>query len=70
MWSAFDPIGIPKAAIEIPQEHAGSVLARNYARSGPAGKDPPIHASKDELKRAAVATKHRGYWFYIDETDI
>ena len=29
-----------------------------------------IHASKDRPKQAAVAVQHRGYWFYIDDTDM
>jgi hypothetical protein len=68
--STFDLIEILRAAIEIPQEHAGAGLARNYPTTGLAGKNLHIHASKDEPKRAAVAAKHRGYWFYIDETDM
>ncbi len=67
--STFDLVQIARAAIEIPQEHASAGLAINYPTPGLAGKDIHIHASKDKPKRAAVAVKHRGYWFYIDETD-
>jgi hypothetical protein len=68
--STYDLIEILRAAIDIPQEHAAAGLARNYPTLGPAGKEICIHASKDKSERAAVAVKHRGYWFYIDETDM
>jgi hypothetical protein len=68
--STFDIIEILRAAIEIPQEHAGAGLAHSYPIPGLAGEDIHIHASKDKPERAAVAVKHRGYWFYIDETDM
>ena len=29
-----------------------------------------IYTSKDKPKNAEVAVEHRGYWFYIDETDM
>jgi hypothetical protein len=68
--STFDLIQILRAAIEIPQEHASEGLAINYPAPGLAGKDIHIHASKDKPERAAIAIKHRGYWFYIDDTDM
>ena len=34
------------------------------------GKNIRIYASKDKPLQAAVAVKHRGYWFYIDDTDM
>jgi hypothetical protein len=68
--STFDLIEILSAAVEIPQDHASAGLARNYPTPGLAGKDIHIHASKDKPERAAVAVKHRGYWFYIDAADM
>jgi hypothetical protein len=68
--STADLIQILRATVKIPQEHADAGLAMNYPRPGLAGKDIHIHASKDKPKRAAVAVKHRGYWFYIDDTDM
>jgi hypothetical protein len=68
--STYDLIEILRAAIQIPGEHAAAGLARNYPGLGLAGKDIHIHASKDKPKRAAVAVSHRGYWFYIDDTDM
>ena len=68
--STFDLIEILRAAIEIPQEHAGAGLAIRYPKRGLAGENLCIYTSKDEPVRAAVAVKHRGYWFYIHESDM
>ena len=69
--STFDLIEILRAAVEIPQEHAGAGgVARNYPPPGLAGKSIHIHASESRPKRAVLAVKHRGYWFYIDDTDM
>jgi hypothetical protein len=68
--STIDLIMILRAAVQIPEEHAAAGLAINYPVPGLAGKDIHIHASKDRPKRAAVAVRHRGYWFYIDDTDM
>ena len=67
--STFDLIEILRAAVEIPQEHTIAGLAMNYPKPGLIGKNIRIHASKDKPKRAAMAVTHRGYWFYIDDTD-
>ena len=68
--STFDLIQILRAAVEIPQDHVGEGLSFTYPEVGLAGKNLRIHASKDKPKRAAVAVKHRGHWFYIDDTDM
>jgi hypothetical protein len=68
--STYDLIEILRAAIDIPREHTSAGLALNYPIRGLAGKDIQIHSSKDNPKQAAVAVKHRGYWFYIDDADM
>lgn len=68
--STFGIIEILRAAIEIPKEHANAGIAINYPVPGLAGKNIRIHSSKDKPKGAAVAVKHRGYWFYIDDSDM
>lgn len=68
--STLDLIEILKAAIEVPQEHVDKGLAVTYPAIGPIGEKIHIHASKDEPKQAALAIKHRGYWFYIDDRDM
>lgn len=68
--STIDLIQILQASVEIPQEHASEGLAINYPKLGLVGKDIHIYTSKDEPERAAVAVNYRGYWFYIDDTDM
>jgi hypothetical protein len=68
--SILDLIEILKAAIEVPQEHVDAGLAVTYPAMSLTGKNIHIHASKDKPKQAALAVKHRGYWFYIDDTDM
>jgi hypothetical protein len=68
--STFDLMEILRAAIEVPEEHAKAGLSVNYPKTGLAGKNLRILASKDKPERAAVAVRHRGYWFYIHETDM
>ena len=68
--STVDLIQILSAAIEIPQEHTDAGMAINYPTMGLAGKNIHIHSSKDKPNRSAVAVRHRGYWFYIDDTDM
>jgi hypothetical protein len=68
--STYDLIEILRAAIDIPQEHAAAGLARDYPAPGLAGRGIHVRASKGKPKRAAVAVKHRKFWFYIDETDM
>ena len=68
--STFDLIEILRAAIEIPQEHAAAGIAIDYPTPGQAGKNIRIQAAKSKPKRASVAVKHRGYWFYIDDSDL
>jgi hypothetical protein len=68
--STFDLIEILRAAIEIPKEHTDARLAIRYPKRGLAGENLRIHTSKDKPMRAAVAVRHRGYWFYIHESDM
>jgi hypothetical protein len=68
--STFDLIEIFRAAVEIPQAHVDAGLTIDYPMTGLVGKNLRIQASKDKPKHAVVAVKHRGHWFYIDETDM
>jgi len=68
--STFDLIEILRAAVEIPQEQVSAGVAHKYPPPGLAGKDLHIYASKDKPVQPAVAVKHRGYWFYIDDADL
>jgi len=68
--STFDLTEILRAAIEVPQEHASKGLTKKFPPQGLPGKNICIHASKDKPQNAAIAVKHRGYWFYIEDTDL
>ena len=68
--STFDLIEIFRAAVDIPRMHGEAGVARTYPPPGPAGKDIHIHASENRPKGASVAVEYRGYWFYIDDTDM
>jgi hypothetical protein len=68
--STYDLLEILGAGVEVPEEHRRAGLAFDYPPPGLAGKGIRIRASKDKPERRAVAARHRGYWFYIDETDM
>jgi len=68
--STADLIQILRAAIEIPEEHAAAGLVMKHPPVGLAGRGIRIHSSKDRPDKAIVAVRHRGYWFYIDDTDM
>ncbi|MBT3254920.1 MAG: hypothetical protein HN366_00480 [Deltaproteobacteria bacterium] len=68
--SLFDLIEILRAAIEIPEEHVAAGLVHPSPTPGLAGKDLYIHTSEGKPEGAAVSVKYRGYWYYIDQTDM
>jgi hypothetical protein len=68
--STLDLIEILRSTIAIPAEHMNAGMAIDYPTPGPAGEGIRIHATQDKPARAAVAVKHRGYWFYIDDADV
>jgi hypothetical protein len=68
--STFALVQVLQAAVEVPEEHATEGLTIKYPAPGLVGKNIRIRSSKDEPKRAAVAVKHRGYWFYIDDANL
>lgn len=68
--STFDLIEILRSAIEVPREHVNAGISVNYPVLGKTGEKIHIRSSKDKPKSAAMAVKHRGYWFYIDDADV
>ncbi len=68
--STFDLVQILGASIEVPQEHVTEGVTFHYPALGLPGKNIHIYASKEEPKRAAIAVNYRGYWFYIDDSDL
>lgn len=62
------------AAIEVPGEHVkeGVVEARSDRPETSTALDPilRIQSSKNAPKQANVAVQHRGWWYYVDDTDL
>jgi hypothetical protein len=59
------------ASIEVPGEHVKEGLVE--ARSDPPGALRPILrilSSSNAPKQANVAVQHRGWWYYVDDTDL
>jgi hypothetical protein len=65
----MDLIEIMRAAVEIPEEHARAGLTTDYPPMGLPGQGVRVISSKEKPKDQSIATKYRGYWFYIAETD-
>jgi len=68
--SVAEIVLIAAGSIEVPSEHVNAGLVE-------AGPDLPaiypilkIHSSRDAPARANVAVHHRGWWFYVDDTDL
>ena len=68
--STSDLIQILRAAIEVPDEHKNAGVTIDYPAVGLTGKNLRIHSSKNKPARASVIINYRGYWFYIDDTDL
>ncbi|KGM43462.1 hypothetical protein JY97_07130 [Alkalispirochaeta odontotermitis] len=68
--STEDLFEILRASIELPEEHARAGIAIDYPPVGLAGKGVRILTSKEKPEKAALATKYRGYWFYIDDSNL
>jgi hypothetical protein len=61
------------ASIEVPSEDVEAGLVEASADSPWAlGVRPilKIHSSRNAPDRANVAVQHRGWWFYVDDTDV
>jgi len=68
--SVYDLFEIMQAAIVVPPEHAEAGLMRAYPPAGLPGQDIKILFSITKPDNASLAVRYRGYWFYIDETDL
>ena len=62
------------AAIEVPREHVeeGIVQASAEVPKVPRAADPTlrIRSSRSAPEHANVAVQHRGWWYYVDDTDL
>jgi len=68
--STEDLFEILRASIELPEEHARAGIAIEYPPVGLAGQGVRILTSKEKPAKAALATKYRGYWFYIEDSNL
>lgn len=68
--STEDLLEILRATIELPEEHARAGLAIAYPPVGLAGQGVHIVSSKAKPQNGLLATKYRGYWFYIEDSNL
>jgi len=68
--STEDLLEILRASIELPEEHARAGLAIDYPPVGLAGQGVRILTSKEKPKKTSLATKYRGYWYYIEDNNL
>ena len=68
--STEDMLEIFRATIELPEAHELAGIAIDYPPVGPAGEGVRIISSKEKPKNSALATKYRGYWFYIEDSNL
>jgi len=68
--STFSMIEIMRAAVEVPADHASAGLTVTYPPPGLAGQSIRIRSSKRKPEGQSLAVKYRGYWFWINESDL
>ena len=68
--SSYDLIEILREAIDVPKAHLSAGLATHGRTPGLAGNDIRIHTSKQKPDGTAISVTYRGYWYFIDETDM
>jgi hypothetical protein len=68
--STEDLIEILRATIELPEAHAGAGIAIDYPPVGLAGEGVRIITSEEKPRNSPLATKYRGYWFYIEDSNL
>jgi len=68
--STYDLIEILREAIEVPEEHVAAGLAYPSSIPGLAGKGLHINTSGEKPEGAELSVKYRGYWYYIDPSDM
>jgi hypothetical protein len=58
-------------SIEVPEEHVkAGIVAPSPVMADEAGPALRIHSSSSAPSHANVAVEHRGWWYYVDDTDL
>jgi hypothetical protein len=68
--SCHDLFEIMSAAVEVPEEHLEAGIVDKYPPLGAVGSQLAVRSSRSRPKNASIAVPYRGYWFYIDESDL
>jgi hypothetical protein len=68
--SVAEIVLIAAASVEVPSEHVKAGFVEPMADSPAVHTILKIHSSRDAPDRANVAVQHRGWWFYVDDTDL
>ncbi len=67
--SMGDVIGLATRFVDVPAEHAGIVLTLDTVATKPSIPSVRIRSSKEE-PQFPYRIQHRGYWFYVDDSDL
>jgi len=67
--TTFDLVEILRAAVEVPEPDAAAGLVVEFPPMGLPGQGLRIHASTSRPDDSVVAVRHRGYWFFIRDSD-
>jgi hypothetical protein len=68
--SSHDLFEIMSAAVQIPDEHVEAGIVDEFPPLGPVGSRIAVRSTRNRPKNASIAVPYRGYWFYIDESDL
>jgi hypothetical protein len=67
--SIFELFNVAAASVEVPEEHVAAGIAQALPPAGPAGGNIRIRRSKGRPDGALVATRHHGWWYFIEGSD-
>lgn len=69
--SVSDILGDASARVDVPAAHLDAgVVAPSPPANDNGATSLRIHSSRKAPESANVAVKHRGYWYYVDDTDL
>ncbi len=67
--SLYDLFNIAAASVEVPEDHLAAGIAEPLPPAGPVGQSIRIRRSQDRPETAMTASRHHGWWYFIDGTD-